>query len=69
MRRVEQYRRAPPEERLEPFDSTLGARTEYGNERFEPRKEPFIGAQVEEPVNDPDIALAMRSALKSHKYY
>jgi hypothetical protein len=69
MRRVEQYRKGPLEERLEPFDSTLGARPEYGNERFEQRKEPFIGAVVEEPVNDADVEVPRRTALKSHKYY
>jgi hypothetical protein len=69
MRRVEQYRKGPLEERVEPFDSTAGARTEHRDERFESRKEPFLGGQAEEPVNDPDIELPKRSAVKSHKYY
>jgi hypothetical protein len=69
MRRLAQYRKGVLEERLEPFDSYSGARSEYRDERPESRKEPFLGAQVEEPVNDPDIALPKVSALKAHKYY
>jgi hypothetical protein len=68
MRRVEQYRRSL-EERQEPFDSSVGVGTEHRVERFEQRKEPFLGAQVEEPVNDPDVEVPRRSAVKSHKYY
>jgi hypothetical protein len=66
MRRVEQYRKGLLEERLEPFDSSLGARTEYRDERFEQRKEPFLGAVVEEPVNDADVEMPRRSAVKSY---
>ena len=66
MRRVAQYRKVLNQERLEPFDSSVGAQTEYRGERFEARKEPFLGALVEEPVNDPDVEMP---PLKSHKYY
>ena len=69
MRRVEQYRNALIEERLEPFDSSVGARTECREERFEQRKEPFLGAIVEEPVNDADVEMPPLGALKSQKYY
>jgi len=65
MRRVEQYRRSL-EERQEPFDSSVGSGTEHRVERFEQRKEPFLGALVEEPINDADIELPKRSALKSY---
>ena len=65
MRRVEQYRRSL-EERQEPFDSSAGARSESRVERFEQRKEPFLGAVVEEPVNDADVEMPRRSAVKSY---
>jgi hypothetical protein len=65
MRRVEQYRRSL-EERQEPFDYSAGARTDSRVERFEQRKEPFLGALVEEPVNDADVEMP---PLKAHKYY
>jgi hypothetical protein len=66
LRRIEQYRRGPLEERLEPFDSFAGARTGHRGESFEQRKEPFLGAVLEEPVNDADVELPRRSALKSY---
>jgi hypothetical protein len=68
MRRVEQYRRSL-EERQEPFDSSAGAQPEYRVERFEQRQEPFLGALVEEPVNDADVEMPPLTALKSQKYY
>ncbi|HEY7241535.1 MAG TPA: hypothetical protein VH600_20345 [Burkholderiales bacterium] len=80
MRRVEQYRNSPLEERREPVDFSAAAPTEVRNERFEHRKEPFIGAEVEKSVNDPELEIAesvndaeaevpRRSAVNSHKYY
>ena len=38
-------------------------------ERFEQRKEPFLGAVIEEPVNDADVEMPPLTALKSQKYY
>lgn len=69
MRRVAQYRKVLNQERLEPFDSSVGAQTEYRGERFEVRKEPFLGAIVEEPVNDADVEMPPLAAVKSQKYY
>lgn len=54
LRRLREYRRQPPSERLEPgLDERpearfeyLGERSEARNDRFAYRKEPFIGADV-----------------------
>jgi hypothetical protein len=77
LRRVDEYRRQPSPERLEPeFDArpeprfeNLGDRSEARNERSAHRKEPFIGVDVEPPSVGADVELPRRAALKSQKYY
>lgn len=85
LRRLEEYRREPSPERLEPgFDEHLEARFEYvghraeaRNDRFAFRKEPFIGAEGKAPAGDDvelplaaaDLELPPETALKSQKYY
>jgi hypothetical protein len=85
LRRIEEYRREPSPERLEPgFDhhpeprfEYVGRRAEPRNDRFAFRKEPFIGAEgevradgdVELPLASADVELPQGTALKSQKYY
>jgi len=77
LRRLDEYRRQPSPERLEPeldehpeprFEN-LGDRSEARNDRFVYRKEPFIGAEAEPPFVGADIEVPRQGALKSQKYY
>ena len=85
LRRLQEYRRRPSPERLEPELDQLpeprfeyvGHRAEARNDRVAYRKEPFIGAHdevpadgdVERPPAGTEVELPQGIALKSQKYY